>query len=80
MEQSVAAIGVLAGAVVLLLPFDLAEQPAPAPDRPRSNMAIVTPEHFGAMGVPLQRSGDFSERDDAQAPRVVIANQAFVRV
>src|SRR5262249_39365783 len=34
---------------------------------------------FGTMGIPLLRARDFTERDDAQAPRVVVVNEAFAR-
>jgi predicted permease len=59
--------------------FDIEERPVPAPDRPRSDMAIVTPGYFGAMGIPLLKGRDFTERDDAQAPRVLVVNEAFAR-
>jgi putative ABC transport system permease protein len=59
--------------------FDIEERPAPAPDRPHSDMAIVMPGYFGAMGIPLLKGRDFSEQDNAQAPRVVVVNEAFAR-
>jgi putative ABC transport system permease protein len=59
--------------------FDIEERPVPAPDRPRSDTAIVTPGYFGAMGIPLLKGRDFSERDDAQAPPALVVNQAFTR-
>ena len=39
----------------------------------------VSPEFFAAMGTPLLRGRDFTERDDASAPRVVIVNESFAR-
>src|SRR5262249_52505821 len=48
-----------------------------ATDRPRSDMAIVSPGFFGTMGIPLIRGRDFTERDSAEAPAVVVVNQAF---
>jgi len=59
--------------------FDIEERPAAAPDRPHCDMAIVTPGYFGAMGIPLLKGRDFSERDNAQAPRVMVVNEAFAR-
>jgi len=59
--------------------FDIEERPAAAPDRPHADMAIVTPGYFGAMGIPILKGRDFSERDNAQAPRVVVVNEAFAR-
>ncbi len=57
--------------------FDIEERPAPITERPISDMAIVTPGYFNAMGIPLINGRDFSDRDDANAPRVVVVNQAF---
>jgi predicted permease len=59
--------------------FDIEERPAAPPDRPHSDMAIVTPGYFAAMGIQLLKGRDFSDRDDAQARRVVMVNQAFAR-
>jgi putative ABC transport system permease protein len=59
--------------------FDIEERPAPAPDRPRSDAAIVTPGYFATMGIPLLDGRDFVERDDAGAPPVLVVNQAFAR-
>jgi putative ABC transport system permease protein len=59
--------------------FDIEERPAAVSDRPRSDMAIVTPRYFAAMGIPLLKGRDFSERDDAGAPPVLVVNQAFAR-
>ncbi len=59
--------------------FDIEERPAAAPDRPSSNMAFVTPGYFGAMGIPLLKGRDFSQRDDAAAPLVLVVNEAFAR-
>ena len=41
--------------------------------------AIVTPGFFSAMGVPLVKGRDISDRDTASAPSVVVVNQAFAR-
>jgi predicted permease len=59
--------------------FDIEERRAAPSDRPRSDMAIVTPGYFGAMGIPLRKGRDFTERDDTAAPRVLIVNEAFAR-
>ncbi len=59
--------------------FDIEERPAAVPDRPRSDMAIVTPDYFGAMGIPLLKGRDFSEQDNSEAPPVLVVNQAFAR-
>jgi putative ABC transport system permease protein len=57
--------------------FDIQERPASPSDRPHSDMAIVTPGYFSTLGIPLQGGRDFTERDDAQAPPVLIVNRAF---
>jgi putative ABC transport system permease protein len=57
--------------------FDIEERPAPPPERPRSDMAIVTPGYFRAIGTPLLDGRDFTDADDDRSPAVVIVNQAF---
>ena len=59
--------------------FDIEERRTAASDRPRSDMAIVTPGYFTAMGIPLVKGRDFSERDAAGGPPVLVVNQAFAR-
>jgi|ERR1041384_1584875 predicted permease len=44
-----------------------------------SDTSIVTPQYFDTMRMPLLQGRDFTERDDAEAPRVVIVNQEFAR-
>ena len=39
----------------------------------------VSPKYFDAVRTPLVLGRDFTERDDAEAPRVVIVNQEFAR-
>jgi putative ABC transport system permease protein len=59
--------------------FDIEERPAAVPDRPISNMAIVTPGYFGAIGIPVLKGREFTDRDDATAPPVLVVNEAFAR-
>jgi predicted permease len=59
--------------------FDIEERPLPPAERASSDMSIVTPGFFGAMGIPLRKGRDFTQRDDLQAPRVAIVNEAFAR-
>jgi len=40
--------------------------------------AVVMPEYFQVVGVPLLHGRGFTERDDSAAPRVVLVNQEFV--
>ena len=57
--------------------FNIQDRPAPPPERPRSDMAIVSPGYFRTIGAPILRGRDFNEQDDANAPPVLIVNQAF---
>jgi hypothetical protein len=59
--------------------FDIEERPAGVSDRPRSDVAIVSPGYFTAMGIPVLKGRDFSERDDARALPVLVVNEAFAR-
>jgi predicted permease len=59
--------------------FDIEERPAGASDRPRSDVAIVSPGYFTAMGIPVVMGRDFGERDDARAVPVLVVNEAFAR-
>ena len=79
--------GVAAAAAAMPLPlmgdqmtvsFDIEERRAPPAERPRADMAIVTPDYFRTIGTPLVDGRGFSERDDELAPPVVVVNQAFV--
>jgi putative ABC transport system permease protein len=63
----------------LRIAFDIPERPARASDRPFSDAAIITPGFFSAMGIPLVKGRDISDRDNSSAPSVVIVNQAFAR-
>ncbi len=52
---------------------------------PLPNQGIITkcnyvsPNYFETMKTPLMHGRDFTERDDADAPRVVIVNEEFAR-
>lgn len=63
----------------MTIAFDIEERPAGASDRPRSDVAIVSPGYFTAMGIPVLVGRDFGERDDARAVPVLVVNEAFVR-
>jgi len=59
--------------------FEIDGSAIPRAERPRSDIAIVTPAYFKTMGIPLLRGRDFSEADRRGAPLVMIVNQAFAR-
>jgi predicted permease len=44
-----------------------------------SDYSFVTPKYFDTLRTPLVMGRDFTDRDDADAPRVVIINQEFAR-
>ncbi|HVR98009.1 MAG TPA: ABC transporter permease [Thermoanaerobaculia bacterium] len=53
------------------------EPPSGKPDEIR--LRAVTPGYFRTVGQPLRRGRALEARDDAQAPGVVVVNEAFVR-
>jgi putative ABC transport system permease protein len=59
--------------------FDIELRPTASADRPRADFAIVTPRYFATMGIQLLDGRDFTQRDNAAAPPVVIVNRAFAR-
>lgn len=44
---------------------------------PVASIRMATPGYFGTLGRPVLAGREFSERDDADAPRVVIINQTL---
>jgi putative ABC transport system permease protein len=44
------------------------------------NFRLVSPGLFRTLGIPVRGGRDFSDRDDAAAPRVAIVNEAFARL
>jgi predicted permease len=44
-----------------------------------SECSLVTPKYFDTLRMPLLLGRDFTDRDDAEAPPVVIINQEFAR-
>jgi putative ABC transport system permease protein len=61
----------------MTISFDIEEHPAAISNRPHSDIAIITPDYFHTLGIPLLDGRTFTERDDAKAPPVVIVNRAF---
>jgi putative ABC transport system permease protein len=59
--------------------FDIEERRAPPPERPRSDMAIVTPGYFRTIGTRIIDGRVFDEHDDGQAPPVLVVNEAFAQ-
>jgi len=51
----------------------------PLRQRPLFIVETVSPDYFHVMGISLKAGRVFSEHDNAQAPKVVIANEAMAR-
>jgi putative ABC transport system permease protein len=47
--------------------------------RPDEQVRFVTVGYFNAMGIPLLKGRDFTDRDQRDTPQVLIVNQALVR-
>ena len=44
-----------------------------------AHVAVITPDYFHTMGIPLRLGRNFTDRDTAEAEPVVIVNEEFVR-
>ena len=51
----------------------------PLAERPIFNLQQVTPGYAAAMRIPIRNGREFTDRDDAKAPRVVLVNEALAR-
>lgn len=47
---------------------------------PTAELRTVTPGYFRALGIPLQAGRELTERDSLSAPRVLVINDALVRL
>ena len=45
-----------------------------------ANFRLTSPGLFRTLGVPVRVGRDFSDRDDASAPKVAVVNEAFARL
>jgi putative ABC transport system permease protein len=85
--------GVESAAVTLGLPLDpraqffvdqstfsiAGEPPVPVAERPAAHLHVVGTDYFATIGVPLKAGRWFADRDRAEAPGVVIVNEAMAR-
>lgn len=62
-----------------IISFDIEGRPVPKAERPSADIKIATPNYFRTLNIPLLSGRDFTDRDDANAPGVVIVNQAFAQ-
>ena len=80
---------VTAAGAVLSLPLTGAEEStdlfiegrpaASAGERPSTDYTAVSPEFFSVLQIPLQKGRQLSNRDNKDAPRVAIINEALAR-
>jgi putative ABC transport system permease protein len=74
-----------AGAVIPLplsgdlfsISFETEGRPEAKGDQPSADFFAITPGYFKTLGMSQLKGREFNERDDKQAPGVVIVNQAF---
>jgi putative ABC transport system permease protein len=59
--------------------FDIVGRPSNPEELPEGNDRVATPDYFRAMGIPVIKGRVFTERDDANAPPVVIVNESLAR-
>jgi len=80
--------GVKSAAIVDSLPleggastdFAIVDRPAPDPsNEPEADIHMVSPGYFQLMGIPLAAGREFSERDTAGAPRVMVISQSLAQ-
>jgi putative ABC transport system permease protein len=51
----------------------------PMSERAQANRHLVSPTYFSTLGIPIRAGRDFTERDSARVPHVVIVNETFAR-
>jgi predicted permease len=61
------------------LPFVVRGRPVNTASRTFAGWTFVSPQYFDVFKIPILRGRDFTERDDASAPGVVIINQEMAR-
>jgi putative ABC transport system permease protein len=59
--------------------FETEGRPIAKGDQPSADFFSIGLGYFKTMGIPQIKGRDFTERDDAKAPGVIIVNQAFAR-
>jgi putative ABC transport system permease protein len=60
--------------------FEIEGRPATSPAaQPAASYRAISPGYFQTLGVPLLKGRDFTDRDNSEAPGVVIINQSFAR-
>ena len=71
---------VLDAGIQMEVPYRGSDGPLPSePGAPRAAFRVTGPDYFATIGTTLKRGRDFTDRDDADAPRVVIINETLAR-
>ena len=59
--------------------FNVQERPLPEGQQPVAEVNVVTPEYFQTLRTPIALGRAFTERDDRNAPPVVIVSESFAK-
>ncbi len=59
--------------------FEDPEHPKPEGRHDAADFTPVSPQYFSTMQIPLIEGREFTERDDAKAPQVIMVNQTFAQ-
>lgn len=59
--------------------FETEGRPVAPGDRPSADFFSIGLNYFKTLGIPQIKGRDFTERDEAKAPGVIIVNEAFAR-
>ncbi|HSO76309.1 MAG TPA: ABC transporter permease, partial [Blastocatellia bacterium] len=59
--------------------FETEGRPIPKGELPATEIRTIGLDYFKTLGIPLINGRDFTERDDQNAPAVIIVNEAFAR-
>lgn len=51
----------------------------PGSQMPTLDIRVITPDFFRSAGIPILRGRDVSDRDGAEAPKVVVINDAMAQ-
>ena len=71
--------GVAAAAASTMTPFNAATKSPLFADPARVHEQVISPEFFATYGQVIRAGRDFDRRDSAQAPRVAIVSESYVR-
>jgi putative ABC transport system permease protein len=61
------------------LTFDVQERPLPEGQQAVAEVNVVTPEYFRTLRTPIALGRAFTERDDKNAPPIVIVSESFAK-